>query len=204
MRGLKWGGVSVAESDHGDPPAEVEVAAAVLAASQAPSPRRTPPGPAVGRQEPRGAECSGHASPAVRPISTATPPRAARAAARVRHDSAGELSRVDEALCLVRDDCVRDLALDDHTGHVGEEEEALGAEPDRESGRGLVGVHVHRPVRERGDDGSRLPVSASKKDRPGRRRDGPPDVAELGDLDRREHAVRQWQRMGPDGGADPA
>ena len=100
-------------------------------------------------------------------------PRAASGQIRLR-----TLPPVDEALRLVRHDRVRDLAFDDHTGDIGEEEQALGAEPDRERRGRLVGVHVHRPVCERRDDGN--PAGGERvEDRLLCRRDWSPDMAEL-------------------------
>ncbi len=39
------------------------------------------------------------------------------------------------------------------TRHVGDEQEPVGLEPDRECGRRIVGVDIEWPDTERGDDG---------------------------------------------------
>ena len=46
---------------------------------------------------------------------------------------------------------VHDLAVDDHAADVGDEDEAVGAECDREHRGGVVGVDVQRPSCQRGD-----------------------------------------------------
>ena len=46
----------------------------------------------------------------------------------------------------------RERSFDVDAGHVGHEDDALRAEPDRERARGLVGIHVQRPFGDRRDD----------------------------------------------------
>jgi hypothetical protein len=65
-------------------------------------------------------------------------------------------------------DRVDDAAVEDEAVDVGEEEQPLGAEPERERGGRVVGVHVQRPARERRDDGI-LPARARRRPRRPRR-----------------------------------
>ena len=63
------------------------------------------------------------------------------------------VARADEPLGLVRADRGSHAARRARTpGHVGDEDEPVGAEPDGERGGGLVAVHVQRPAGERRDD----------------------------------------------------
>ena len=102
-----------------------------------------------------------HATTAVAPIVASTPPRVGDdGGVQLRHDPAAELARGEQALGLRDADGRGDRSAEQQPGDVGDEEEPVGAEPDRERGRRLVGVHVQRPDGERRDDG----------DEPGRER----------------------------------
>ena len=59
--------------------------------------------------------------------------------------------------------CVDDVAVDVEAGHVGEEDERPRAEPERERGGGVVGVHVQRPDGERRDDGHEPGTSSASR-----------------------------------------
>ena len=108
---------------------------------------------------------------------------------------------MDEALGFVGDDRIRDLALQEHAGDVREEQQALGAEADREGCRRLVGIDVHRAVGKRRDDG--YPAGGQRvEDRLGRGRDRAAYVAQLGNPDGGEDAFRNRERSRTDGGGD--
>ena len=109
-----------------------------------------------------------HATTAVAPISARTPQRAAVTAARTfgtipPSSSPASSSRVG----VVRRERAGDGAAESTPGDVGHEQDAVGADPDRERGRRLVGVHVQRPVGERRDD--RNPAGGERQLDRGRR-----------------------------------
>ena len=145
----------MAERDDRDPAEEVEVAAAVdvgepdaLAGDERDVVSR------VGGQERLPWRASAvMPSTAVAPIAASTPSRAAPTAAR----SFGtmpprERALREQPLGLVDADRLRDSSAEQEPRDVGDEEEPVGAEPDRERGGGLVRVDVQRPDGERRDD----------------------------------------------------
>ncbi len=172
--------VAVAERDDRDPGEQVEVPLAVgVGQPDAVAGDEGDVVPRVRRQERRGREHRRHATTAVAPIDASTPPRAATTAAwsfgTIPPPSA---PAAEQALGLGDADRRGDRSAEQQPGHVGDEEELVGAEPDRERGRRLVGVHVQRarrraarrrgrarrrarPRSRRGDDGSGEPTCPS-------------------------------------------
>ena len=71
-----------------------------------------------------------------------------------------------------------------HTGDVGQERKAFGAEADGERRRSLVGIYVQRPLGERRDDRDE-PGCKRVEDRLGTARQRVADEAELGDVEGR-------------------
>ena len=82
------------------------------------------------------------ASTAVGRPRPSTPSRAAPIAARASGRSPAELARVEHPLDLDAADRRRDRTAEQQARNVGQEENPVGAEPDRERSRRLVGVDV--------------------------------------------------------------
>ena len=94
-----------------------------------------------------------HATTAVRPIVAVMPLAAASVGGtQLRHDAAFERARGEHAVRLAHVDRVDHLVVDVEPRDVGQEDEALRADAECERRRGVVGVHVQRPDRERRDD----------------------------------------------------
>ena len=175
----------VAEPDDGDTGGEVEVAAARVVHEPDSVPldechrRRR-----VDREQ-CGLEQRAHPTTTVEPISVRSPPRAACAAAssfgtippskRPAPTSVLGLLRVDPLEQRVR--------RGTHRGRRSGRE-PVGAETDRECGRGLVGIHVERAFGQRSDDRDQTGVERVDN-RCGRARQRLADEAEL------RHAARE-------------
>ena len=81
----------------------------------------------------------------VAPMRPRTPPRARDdGGLELRHDPAFEGSVADHPVGVVGRDAVDDGPAEEHSRHVADEEDPLGAEPDRKRGRRLVRVDVQR------------------------------------------------------------
>ena len=153
----------MAEPDDGDSRDEVEVPAArVVADAAAVSLDDGEVGPSVGRQDGvaqrRGTalECTGlrHATTSVAPIVASTPPARRQRAAAVSLGTMPPSKRPAASISstVVGLEPVDDRVVDEDPGTSRHEHDPVGAQPDRERGRGLVGVDVERPLGEGGDD----------------------------------------------------
>ena len=155
VRGRERRGMAVAEADDRDPAEQVEVALSVrvdepgaLAGDERDVVRARRSGSSAVEVDRRA-----HASTAVAPIVASTPSASgADRRAELRDDPAGELTGVEHPLGLDATDRRRDRAAEQEARDVGEEEDPLGAEPERERRGGLVGVDVQRACRQRRDD----------------------------------------------------
>ena len=117
----------------------------------------------VGREQRGEVERRAHASTAVAPIVASTPCRAAPTAAR----SFGTIPPASSPASSSRSasptsDRGGDRAAEQQPGNVGDEEEPLGAEPDRQRGGRLVRVDVQRADRR----AARRPGSARRREPP--------------------------------------
>ena len=207
---------AMAETDNGDPGDEVEV----LAARVVPDPAALAAhdrdvGAGVGRQH-RVAEHAtsserAHATTSVAPIAARTPPRVGEdGRVELGDDAALEGAVAEHPVGVVDGDVLDHGALHQDAGDVADEHDPLGAEPDRERGRGLVGVDVERSDRARADRERRHDGDAAGRerllDRRRRRRRRMPDEPERLHLGRLQAdlVAEERERGRPDRGADVA
>ena len=110
--------------------------------------------PRVGRKQLCGAATLGHATTAVRADLGGDAARPRRSRPRGASGRCRRRRRPRRACAFARADVDRvdDLVVDVEAGDVGEEDEPLRAEAERERRRRVVGVHVQRADGERCDD----------------------------------------------------
>jgi hypothetical protein len=123
--------------------------------------------------------------------------------AELRDDAAAERALGQEPLGLVHADRLRQLAAEQQAGDVRDEEEPVGAEPDRQRGRRFVRVDVERADAERRDHGDEAGGQRCL-DRRRRARQGRADETELRHPDGLEADLVAVERHGarPDRGTD--